>query len=145
MVKKFCWREGRLFWQKIIACGSLVVWGCASQDAGKSWDVRQKLAAVGLELLSEKEACIPQKEAGLYVPCRVIPSFPRPALEPHPAGYLIVGANRHSASNADGILRALASWGLGESLILTVRRNPYLDEGSGWWEAEVTIRLPAAR
>ena len=112
--------------------------GCAAPP------VKVKLARVGLELLSEGEAGIPERESGRYVPCRVRADFPRPALPPHPAGYLFVGVDG-AARDAKRILEALKAWRPGETIRLTVRRNPFLEPRAEWWEYEVHLRLPAVR
>jgi len=39
------------------------------------------------------------------------------------------------------ILRAIEAWVPGETLVLTIRRNPYVGD-AGWWEAEVELRFP---
>lgn len=127
--------------------GGLAISACASQEAAESAKVREKLARLGLELISENEALIPAELAGHFVPVRVISGFVRPALEPHPAGYLMVGVNRRPGANADAILCALTQWSPGETLVLTIRRNPYLQGVGGepgWWEADVKLRLPNA-
>jgi hypothetical protein len=145
MIKNPFRRRGALHASlQISLWGSLLLSGCAGPGAASSPGAREKLSRLGLELVSEKEAAIPAQEAGRYVPCRVIPGFPRPALDPHPAGYLIVGVDRRPAPNAEAILQAVAGWGPGETLVLTVRRNPYVEGGSGWWEADVVMKLQPA-
>ena len=130
----------------IALTGSLALSACSSQQTAKTIakpsDLRSKLALVGLEMITEEEALIPAREAGRYVPVRVNSSFPRPALEPHPAGYLIVGVNRRPAADVDAISQALSQWRPGETLVLTVRRNPYLQGETDWWEADVQLRYP---
>ncbi len=101
----------------------------------------EKLARVGLKIVSEREALIPPADRGKYLPCRVLPGFPDPALPDHPAGYLILGAGARSSPGKKEILRALSDWKAGEFLSLTVRRNPYLS-GGDWYEVKVSLRLP---
>ena len=97
---------------------------------------------VGFRLISEEEAGIPRAERGRYLPCRVIPDFPRPPVSAYPAGYLIVGVNRSPAQNRREILNALIAWEPGQILYLAVRRNPYLIGEPEWYEVEVPARLP---
>jgi len=104
--------------------------------------VSDKLARVGLELVSENQAGIPPDRRGRYLPCRVIPGFRGPALAPHPAGYLMVGVRGNRSVDAAGIRAALAAWRPGETLNLTIRRNPYRLDSTEWWESEVILRLP---
>src|SRR5688572_21535306 len=59
--------------------------GCAGPS------VQEKLARVGLALVPEADAGIPEPERGQYVPVSVLEGFQGPALPPHPAGYLVVG------------------------------------------------------
>ena len=99
------------------------------------------LARVGLELLSEDEAGIPDAERGRYLPCRVPEDFPEPALPPHPAGYLFVGVDGRPRKAAE-IRRALRGLKTGESRKFTIRRNPYLQTQTEWWEADVRLHLP---
>jgi hypothetical protein len=119
--------------------------GCAGPDGagapGSSSGWSRGLLELGLEPLGEEEARIPAAERGRYVPCRVIPGFPAPALEPHPAGYLIAGAG-DALLDASATRRALAAWSPGETLVLKVRRNPYAQPDAEWWEAEVRLRRP---
>ena len=118
----------------------IIIPGCSAPAPAGPASLSARLARVGLELLSEDEARLPPPERGRYVPCRVIPGFPRPPLPEHPAGYLIVGMNGGPAPDAKAILRVLAEWTPGQPLLLTVRRNPYLQAEAEWWEAEVKLR-----
>jgi hypothetical protein len=97
------------------------------------------LLELGLEPVNEEEARIPAGERGRYLPCRVIPGFPAPALEPHWAGYLIAGIDG-KLQDAESIRRALAGWSAGETLVLKVRLNRYMQMDPEWWEAEVRLR-----
>jgi S1-C subfamily serine protease len=104
--------------------------------------VRSKLARVGLELVTERDAAIPERESGRYVPCRVLAGSSAP-LAPDPAGYLIVGFDGQLADDASKILLALDHWRVGETISLWVRRNPFLAAEPGWWEVNdlpVTLR-----
>jgi hypothetical protein len=121
--------------------------GCAGKAAAgdRSSGVDRKLAAVGLERLSDLEAHVPAPERGRYIPCRVIRGFPNPALPEHPAGYLIVRVEGQPASSASQLLAALEDAEPGRRLRLLVRRNSYLDASPEWWESTVTVAFPATR
>lgn len=111
-------------------------------DAGGGGSVQSKLARVGLELITERDAGIPARESGRYVPCRVLAGSSAP-LDPDPAGYLIVGFNGQLADDASKILVVLDRWRVGETISLWVRRNPFLAAEPGWWEVNdlpVTMR-----
>jgi S1-C subfamily serine protease len=116
--------------------------GCGSTPLSAPQTARERLLGVGIELVSESEARVPPAETGRCLPIRVIPGFQRPVLPDHPAGYLIVGVERRAAVDAEEILRAVAAARPGEPLELTVRRNPYVEAGSEWWEAELTVKFP---
>ncbi len=97
---------------------------------------------MGLELITEREAGIPEAELGRYVPCRVIGGASAP-LAPDPAGYLIVGFDGQLVYDASTILAALDRWRVGETISLWVRRNPFLAAEPDWWEVNdlrVTMR-----
>jgi hypothetical protein len=112
--------------------------GCATSPTES---VDAKLRRVGLELVTDAEALVPPAERGRYVPCRVLPRFPSPALPEHPAGYLIDGV-QGKAAGAEAIWKALEDWRPGETLELKVRRNPYADSGPESWDARVLLKLP---
>jgi hypothetical protein len=116
--------------------------GCATAPRRSPGSVSDKLARAGLELVSENQAGIPPDRRGRYLPCRVIPGSRSPALAPHPAGYLMVGVRGKRSVDASVIRAALAAWGPGETLHLTIRRNPYRLDAAEWWESEVSLRLP---
>ncbi len=104
--------------------------------------VQSKLARVGLELITERDAGIPARESGRYVPCRVLVGSSAP-LAPDPAGYLIVGFGGQLADDASKILVVLDRWQVGETISLWVRRNPFLAAEPDWWEVNdlpVTMR-----
>ncbi len=104
--------------------------------------VQSKLARVGLELITERDAGIPARELGRYVPCRVLAGSSAP-LAPDPAGYLIVGFGGRLADDASKILVVLDRWRVGETISLWVRRNPFLAAEPDWWEVTdlpVTMR-----
>ena len=104
--------------------------------------VESKLARVGLELITEREAGIPETELGRYVPCRVLDGVSAP-LAADPAGYLIVGFDGRLADDASRILAALATWQVGETISLWVRRNPFLAGEPDWWEVNsLPVTLP---
>ena len=123
---------------------SCALGGCAGTGSSARSGAAEKLARIGLEILADEEAGIPAPERGRFIPCRVLPGRPDAALEDHPAGYLLVGVEGQGAGGrgAEAILRALAAWEPGEDLPLIIRRNPYLDTGSEWWERTVRLRLP---
>ena len=121
---------------------ALVVAGCAGTSPYRLDAVREKLARVGLDTLSEEEAYVPASEHGRSIPCRVIAGFEGPPVPAHPAGYLITGVDRGRETTRAGILEALAAWAPGETLTLTLRRNRYLDDEAAWYEVEVPVRLP---
>ncbi|HVR73846.1 MAG TPA: hypothetical protein VMT52_05915, partial [Planctomycetota bacterium] len=110
--------------------------GCAGPS------VQEKLARVGIALVPEADAGIPEPERGQYVPVSVLEGFQGPALPPHPAGYLVVGVigpERELIPGAEAVREALEAWGSGETLEVRVRRNPYLQWDPEWWEAEVRL------
>ena len=112
------------------------------RDAGGGESVESKLARVGLELISEREAGIPPSEQGRYVPCRVLTGVSAP-LTPDPAGYLIVGFDGELVYDAGRILSVLGSWRSGETISLWVRRNPHLAGEPDWWEVNsLPVTLP---
>ena len=113
---------------------------CSAPSPAEKAPLSARLARVGLQLVSEDDAGVPASERGRYLPCRVIPRFPRPPLEDHPAGYLIVGVDGRPAPDSRTILRALENWTPGQPLRLTVWRNPYLLAESEFWQADVTLR-----
>ena len=114
----------------------------ASREGSGGERVESKLARVGLELITERDAAIPRDELGRYVPCRVRAGAAAP-LPPDPAGYLIVGFDRQLADDASTILAALDRWRVGETLSLWVRRNPYLAAEPDWWEVnDLPVKLP---
>ena len=115
--------------------------GCAMASGGRDLSVKEKLSRVGLELVPESGAFLPEAERGQCLPCRVIPGFAAPALPEHPAGYLIVGV-RGAPADREAILQALDDWGRGQTLELLVRRNPYLAAEPESWDARVFLRLP---
>ena len=123
---------------------SLCLFAATSQAGCAGPTVEARLARVGLEIVSEEEAAIPDSERGRYLPCQVIAGFPESALPPHPAGYLFVGVDRHLCA-ADEIVEALQEWAPGETRTFTVRRNPYRQLQTVWWEYDVHLRLPSNR
>ncbi len=127
---------GRSVWLSLVA----VAWisGCATYPKEP---VGAKLHRVGLEIVTDAQAQVPPAERGRYVPCRVLPGYPSPALPEHPAGYLIDGV-AGKAAGADAIWKALEDWRPGETLELKVRRNPYADAGPESWDARVLLKLP---
>ena len=119
--------------------------GCAFSTAPgaaqRVESVESKLARVGLELVSEREAGIPEKEWGRYVPCRTIASGA--PLPEDPAGYLIVGFEGQLSGDASEILAALRDWQKGQTISLWVRRNHYLSADPDWWEVDkLPVNLP---
>lgn len=106
--------------------------------------VESKLARVGLELITESEAAIPESERGRWVPCRVRErGASRSVLPADPAGYLIVGFDGQLANDAGRIREFLERWQEGETISLWVRRNPFLAAYPDWWEMNslpVTLR-----
>jgi len=125
---------------RLFAIAVISLAGCGAPMPAERNSLSYRLAKVGLELLSEDQAQLPPAERGRYVPCRVIPGFPRPPLEEHPAGYLIVGVDGQPAPSAQAILTALEAWWPGRQISLKVRRNPYLLAEAEWWEADVRLR-----
>lgn len=119
--------------------------GCAGspEAAPRGPTVWEKLAGLGLELVTEREALVPPAERGKLVPCRVVPGFPAAALPDDPAGYLILGIEGGPSGDTDGILRAIERAAPGETLILNVRRNTYLEADPSWWEGKVKVRIPS--
>ena len=103
--------------------------------------IAHKLRLVGLEPVDAASASVPEDERSKVLPCRSIPSSSA-ALDDHPGGYLIVGAHAENASDVSEIVKAIASWEPGTFLPLRVRRNPYLSDGSEWWEQDVLFYLP---
>jgi hypothetical protein len=120
--------------------------GCAGTGGGRMARLtpREKLYLVGLEIVGEDEALVPAAERGRVLPLRTIRGFPDPAVPHDPVGYLAVAVAGTSARDAEAILRAIEAWGPGETLVLTVRRNPYVAD-AGWWEADVKLRFPQRR
>ena len=82
----------------------MTAFGCATRP------VRDKLESAGLELVDERVARVPARERGRYLPCRVVPGAREPALDPHAAGYLIVGVDGREAESASEIFEALEEW-----------------------------------
>ncbi len=126
--------------QTTLRAGSPAV--SSSGDAGGGGSVQSKLARLGLELITERDAGIPERERGRYVPCRVLAGSSAP-LAPDPAGYLIVGFDGQLADDASKILVVLDRWRVGETISLWVRRNPFLAAEPDWWEVNdlpVTMR-----
>jgi hypothetical protein len=124
-----------------VAVGWLAA-GCAGPGRGGRTGVeRDRLARVGLRVVSEDEALLPDAERGRCIPCRVITGFPLPPVPPDPAGYLIVGVNREPAATKQEILEALRAWDPGETLYLKIRRNPYLQDEPFLYEVDVPVRL----
>lgn len=114
-----------------------------ARETGEEASVKSKLARVGLELISEREAGLPESELGRYIPCRVLAGASSSPLAADPAGYLIVGFDGEEAGDAGKILAVFERWRVGETLFLRVRRNPYLAVEPGWWEVHtlpVTLR-----
>ncbi len=112
--------------------------GCAGLSLNDSGAIEEKLARMGLRRLSERQALIPEGEAGRWLPVEVMPGSRSP-LEEHPAGYLIVGIERGRPGDVEEILSALADWGPGRSLELVVRRNPYRGARNESWDVELTV------
>lgn len=124
----------------------LLLAGLTAGCAGPS--IQEKLARVGIALVTEADAGIPDPERGQYLPVRVLEDFQGPALPPHPAGYLVVGVigpQRELIPGAEAVRKALETWDSGETLEVRVRRNPYLQWNPEWWEAEVRLRSPRRR
>lgn len=121
---------------------AVLIAGCATGPTpeARTLTLPERLAGVGLEVVNEDEARIPAAERGRFVPVRVLPGFPSPALPEHAAGYLIVGVDGRLSDDADAILHALQAWVPGETLKIRARRNPYLLPATEWWEAEVLLR-----
>jgi hypothetical protein len=122
--------------------GLLCLSACAGPPRNDRQAARRNLAILGIELLDEEAALLPEAERGRSVPCRSAPGFRPPPLPPHPAGYLITGIEGGPERDSAAILRALASLEPGETLRVIVRRNPYLGAGTDWWEARVELRMP---
>ena len=113
---------------------------CSGPAPAEKAPLSARLARVGLQLVSEEDAGVPPSERGRYLPCRVVHGFPRPPLEDHPAGYLIVEVGGYPAADRRAILRALDDWTPGQPLRLRVQRNPYRLAEAEWWEAWVSLR-----
>ena len=115
--------------------------GCASGPA-ELRTPRDKLARVGLEIVSSADALLTPNEASRFIACRVIPGAKNPALPLHPAGYLIVGCDRALVSDIASLWQAIADWRPGERIHLIVRRNPHTGDEAEWWESDVEWLLP---
>ncbi len=135
---------GSIAWTALALLPALAGGGCAGRPVADapSLDLDRRMASMGLERLSEKEACLPPPERGRYVPCRVIPGSRNPVLPEHPAGYLIVRVEGRPSATAGEIRKALLHAEPGGTLKLVVRRNPYLDAVPEWWETTVTVWVP---
>jgi hypothetical protein len=116
--------------------------GCSLGHAilGTSW--RYHLERVGLEPLSEEDARIPLDERGRYIPCRVMPGYPTPALPPHRAGYLLVAVQGAAEEDAEAMMDALNAWRPGTFIKVKARRNHYCGAPWEWWEKVVVIWQP---
>jgi len=123
-------------WLSLVAAAWIS--GCATYPKEP---VEAKLRRVGLEIVTDADAQVPPAERGRYVPCRVLPGYPSPALPVHPAGYLITGVEG-KAAGAEVTLKALEDWRPGDILVLRVRRNPFADAGPESWDARVLLKLP---
>ena len=116
--------------------------GCVGTQSGPRPDERDTLARIGLVCITEEEAHIPPEDRGKFVPCRVRPDCLQSPVPPHPAGYLIVGINKERGAGAAQLRRQLAAWKPGETLVLGIQRNPYLQDVPAWYEIEVKVRQP---
>jgi hypothetical protein len=127
----------------VLAAPAIFPPGCAvSPEKEAALSPAGKLRRVGLEIIDERDALVPPAERGRALPVRTIAGFPEPALPEDPAGYFIVGVEGKPA-DAAAVLRAVAGWDPGETLPVTVRRNPHVGD-AGWWEAEVRLVFPPA-
>jgi hypothetical protein len=131
-----------LAFSALVSAIELGAFGCAGTSGRAGLTPGEKLSLVGLEVVDETSALVPSEDRGRYLPVRVIPGFPDPALQSDPAGYIIVGVGGRPVQKSAEIAWALEAWQPGETLLLTVRRNPYLAADAGWWEAEVRLRHP---
>lgn len=124
-------------WGHAILWVGLLAFVTAQGCSGRA--VREKLAVAGLELMDESVARVPAAQRGRYLPCRVMSGVSGAALEPHPAGYLIVGVNGREASRSGDILEAIERWREDVPLRLWVRRNPFTSTAPEWWEGDVIL------
>jgi hypothetical protein len=102
-----------------------------------------KLAQVGLEVVSDDAAGMPPAERLRWIPCRVVPGFPRPPVPDHVDGYLITNIDRSTGLTRRDMESKIAAWKEGDRLIFTIVRNPYLAAEPGWYEVNVPVKLPA--
>ncbi len=123
----------------VVSALSGCAFSTARDGAGRVESVASKLARVGLELVSQRQAGIPEMEWGKYVPCRTLASGS--PLPEDPAGYLIVGFGGRLSGDAGEILAALREWQKGQTISLWVRRNHYLSVNPDWWEV---VKLPVS-
>ncbi|MFN0057964.1 MAG: hypothetical protein ACKVX7_05840 [Planctomycetota bacterium] len=126
---------------ELLALAFFVTFGCRSVTP-EPHSPDDKLARIGLEVLTAEAAMLPASDAARFIPCRVIPGALQPALPPHPAGYLIVGRERALVDSVDVLLLAIAAWQPGERIRLVVRRNPHTGYDTEWWESDVEWILP---
>ena len=131
----------------LIAGVSGCVGGAPTGSAGAAGGVvdataRAHLKRVGLEVIDDDAALIPEAERGHYIPVIVIEGFPSPALPPDPAGYLLVRLRDAPNGDRSKVEQALKRWKPGETIDLVVRRNPYYPTEPEWWEADVKLRMP---